>query len=181
VLTTPARVFRRSVRIGVLEPPDRRSRTTSLRAVQAVAWEHNNDAAPARPLVLSVPGAPRGEVVIEIDEGDNQPLPIERATLLVPSYAARFFRSDAAPLVLVYGRPDLSPPRYDLALLSPYVLGQRAQTIEAGPERGGNGEALEPGAAASPSLVSPTVFWAVLGLAVVVLLGVVVRLVRRET
>ena len=67
-------------------------------------------------------------------------------------------------------------PRYDLALLAPYVLGQRAQTIHAGPERGTNGDT--PGAGAQPSLVSPVAFWAVLGLAVVVLLGLVVRMVR---
>jgi hypothetical protein len=179
VLTTRARVFERTVRIGVLQPPDRQGRTPGLSAVQTHVWRHEDDAVPARPLTLAVPHAPIGEVVIEIDEGDNQPLPIERATLLVPSYAVRFFRADAAPLLLAYGRPNLPNPRYDLALLAPYVLGQRAQTAEAGPERGANGDAPESGA--QPSLVSPMAFWAVLGVAVVVLLGLVVRMVRRET
>jgi hypothetical protein len=179
VLTTRARVFERTVRIGVLLPPDRQGRTPSLGAVQTQVWRHDDDAVPARPLTLSVPYAPQGEVVIEVDEGDNQPLPIERATLLVPSYAVRFFRADAAPLLLAYGQPNLPNPRYDLALLAPYVLGQRAQTVQAGPERGANGEASEPGA--QPSLVSPMIFWAVLGVAVVVLLGLVVRMVKRET
>ena len=176
VLTTRARVFERTVRIGVLPPPDRQGRTPGLTAIQTQVWRHEDDAVPARPLTLTVPHAPLGDVVIEIDEGDNQPLPIERATLLVPSYAVRFFRADAAPLLLAYGRPNLQNPRYDLALLAPYVLGQRAQTVEAGPERGANGDA--PGASTQPSLVSPMVFWAVLGLAVVVLLGLVVRMVR---
>ena len=176
VLTTRARVFERTVRIGVLLPPDRQGRSPGLAAVQTQVWRHDDDAVPARPLTLTVPFAPRGDVVIEIDEGDNQPLPIERATLLVPSYAVRFVRADAAPLLLAYGRPNLPNPRYDLALLAPYVLGQRAQTVQAGPERGANGEA--PGSGAQPSLVSPMVFWAVLGLAVVVLLGLVVRMVR---
>ena len=178
VLTTRARVFERTVRIGVLLPPDRQGRTPGLGNVQTHVWRHEDDAVPARPLTLDVPFAPRGDVVIEIDEGDNQPLPIERATLLVPSYSVRFFRADAAPLVLAYGRPNLPSPRYDLALLAPYVLGQRAQTIHAGPERGTNGDT--PGSGAQPSLVSPVVFWAVLGLAVVVLLGLVVRMVRKE-
>jgi hypothetical protein len=178
VLTTPARVFERTVRIGVLLPPDRQGRTPRLGAVQTQVWRHDDDAVPARPLTLDVPFAPRGDVVIEIDEGDNQPLPIERATLLVPSYSVRFFRADAAPLVLAYGRPNLPNPRYDLALLAPYVLGQRAQTIQAGPERGTGGQATESGE--PPSVVSPMVFWAVLGVAVVVLLGLVVRMVRKE-
>jgi len=176
VLTTRARVFRRTVRIGVRPPPDRQGRT-ALRPIETRVWEQRDDAAAAPPLTLPVPHAFTGEVVLDVDEGDNQPLPIERATLLVPSYAVRFFRSDAAPLLLAYGRQDLTPPRYDLSLLAPYVLGQRARPIEAGAERGRDGA---PGGSAAP-LVSPAVFWGALGVAVVVLLGIVVRLVRRET
>lgn len=179
VLTTRARVFQRVVRIGVLLPPDRQARRTTLQALQTRNWEHKDDALAAPPLALRLPAATTGEVVIEIDEGDNQPLPIERATLLLPSYAVRFYRSDAAPLILAYGRQDLAAPRYDLALLSPYVLGQRAHTVEAGPESGPGGRPV--GDRNTPSLVSPPAFWAVLGLAVVVLLGLVARLVRRES
>jgi hypothetical protein len=178
VLTTQARVFRRSVRLGVLEPPDRQARTIRLRETQRRSWAHQDEATSAPALRLALPYAPDGELVLEIDEGDNQPLPIERATLLLPSYAVRFYRSDAAPLLLAYGRPDLAAPRYDLALLSPFVLGQRARTIDAGPETRG-GEA--PSSTAGTTLVSPAMFWGVLGLAVVVLLGIVVRLVRRDT
>jgi len=180
VLTTQARVFQRVVRVGVLAPPDRQSRTPSLRFVQTRSWAHQDDAVSAPALTVALPIAPAGEIVVEIDEGDNQPLPIERATLLVPSYAVRFYRSDAAPLQLAYGREDLAWPRYDLSLLSPFVLGQRARTVEAAPEAGTTGTTTG-GANSTPSLVSPLVFWGALGLAVVVLLGLVVRLVRRET
>lgn len=181
VLTTRARVFQRMVRIGVLVPPDRQARTATLQQLQNRSWQHTDDALAAPPLTLRLPVAPRGEVVIEIDEGDNQPLPIERATILIPSYAVRFFRSDAAPLLLAYGRADLPAPRYDLALLSPYVLGQRAQTVEAAPEEGPAGSAAAGPGASGETLVSPAIFWGVLGLSVVVLLGLVVRMVRRET
>jgi len=177
VLTTRARVFRRTVRIGVRPPPDRQGRTV-LRTIETRLWEQRDDAAAAPPLTLPVPHAFTGEVVLDVDEGDNQPLPIERATLLVPSYAVRFFRSDAAPLLLAYGRQDLTAPRYDLSLLAPYVLGQRARPVEAGPERGADGGAHGP---QSRALVSPAVFWSTLGVSVIVLLGIVVRLVRRET
>jgi hypothetical protein len=176
VLTTRARVFRRTVRIGLLAPPDRQGRAATLRATETRVWEQSDDAVAAAPLTFLVPSGSDGDVVLEVDEGDNQPLPIERATLLLPSYAVRFFRSDAAPLLLAYGRRDLTPPRYDLALLSPFVLGQRARTIAAGPEGGPAGSD-----AAGATLVPPAVFWGVLGLSVVVLLGLVVRMVRRET
>ena len=176
VLTTRARVFRRMVRIGLRPPPDRQGRTV-LRTIETRVWEQRDEAAAAPRLTLPLPPALSGEVVLDVDEGDNQPLPIERATLLVPSYAVRFFRSDAAPLLLAYGGQDLTPPRYDLSLLAPYVLGQRARPIEAGPERGRDGG---PDGPPSRTLVSPGVFWGALSLAVIVLLGLVVRLVRRE-
>jgi hypothetical protein len=187
VLTTRSRVFQRIVKIGVLMPPDRQSRTPTARFTQTRSWQHNDDAEPAPALTLKPPSAERGDVVIEIDEGDNQPLPIERATLLLPSYAVRFYRSDAAPLFLAYGRADLVHPQYDLSLLERFVLGQRAQSVQAGPERGsdaGSGSSpasTEPGAQPSGTRMSSALFWGALGLSVVVLLGVVVRLVRRET
>ena len=59
-----------------------------------------------------------------------------------PSYAVRFHRSDAAPLLLAYDRQDLRARQCDLALLSPFVLGQRARTIEAAPETGADGDLL---------------------------------------
>ena len=178
VLTTRARVFQRMVRIGVLAPPDRQARRATLQMLQNRSWQHTDDAVAAPPLTLRLPVAPAGEIVIEVDEGDNQPLPIERATILIPSYAVRFYRSDDAPLLLAYGRQDLRAPQYDLALLSPFVLGQRARTIDAAPETGADGKPTAGTDGAAPSLVSPAVFWGVLGLSVLVLLGLVVRMLR---
>jgi hypothetical protein len=175
VLSTRARVFRRPVRLGVLLPPDRQGQARFV-PTTIVTWAQADDATAAPPLRLPVPAAPRGTIVVDVDEGDNQALPIETATLLVPSYAVRFFRSDPAPLLLAYGRRDLAAPTYDLSLLAPQLLGQRATQVEAAPERA-------PAAADTdaPQFISPVVFWGVLGLAVVVLLGLVIRLVRRET
>jgi hypothetical protein len=179
VLTTRARVFRRTVRIGVLPPADRQGRVR-FQPTDTRSWNQSDENTAARPLTLPVPPGSRGEVVLEIDEGDNQPLPIERATLLVPSYAVRFFRSGPSPLRLAYGRPDLASPQYDLSLLASEVMGQRAVQVEAGPERRPDGS--DPAAArGSTAPLSAAAFWGVLGLAVIVLLGVVVRLVRRET
>jgi hypothetical protein len=82
------------------------------------------------------------------------------------------YRPANAVLRLAYGREDLTPPRYDLALLAPQVLGVAASEVTA--------------AATSATvtkertlvLASPAVFWSVLGVAVVVLLGFVVKLMR---
>ena len=78
-------------------------------------------------------------------------------------------------LRLVYGRADLSAPQYDLALLAPQVLGASAADLAAGPEQGARRTTEEP-----PCSSGPAVFWAAMGLATVVLLGIIVRLVRTE-
>ncbi len=174
VLQTRARVFTRGVTLAMLTPPTEQRRLPALAQLSSSLWQHSNQDAPARGLVFDFPETRSGDVVVIVDEGDNQPLPIEKATLLLRSYAIRFYRPAGQPLRLVYGRDDLSAPRYDLALLAPRVMGSRAEEVHAAPE--------QPAAASSaaPAIVPPRVFWASLGLAVVVLLGLIARLVRRE-
>ena len=83
------------------------------------------------------------------------------------------FREPASSLRLAYGRADLEPPRYDLALLAPQVLGEAAAEAAPGPEP-------LAGAPSATDLVSARMFWVILAAAVAVLLGMIVRLVRRE-
>ena len=104
-----------------------------------------------------------------VDEGDNAPLPITAARLLLPSYRLRFYLGGS--LRLVYGRDDLQPPQYDLALLAPRVMGARATEIVAAP-------AAAAAAAARPSFAAPQTFWIVLTGAVLVLLALIVKLIR---
>jgi hypothetical protein len=75
------------------------------------------------------------------------------------------------PLTLVYGRDDVSLPRYDLALLAPQVMGAEARELMPVPV-----DAEKPGPVAS--LVSPKFFWAGLVVAVIVIVGVIVRSMR---
>ena len=173
-LETRARVFRRSVSIAALLPPTARAREHRLDTIASYTWTHADQDTPAPALLIEVPEEREGELVVLVDEGDNQRLPIEKSTLLLPSYAVRLFRPADRPLRLVYGRDDLGVPRYDLALLTSQVMGRVAVDVSPAAEQGS--QAQTPGAA----LVSPPVFWASLGLAVIVLVGVIVRLVRRE-
>ena len=165
--------------MGVLHPAEGR-RVAEVEIVSTHVWTQANDATAAPPLRLRFVESIDQKIVLQIDEGDNQPLPIERATLLLPNYAVRFLRTDSGPLRLVYGRHDLSAPQYDLQLLAPQMLGQPATEVRAEPERGPDGKPVAD-AGPPPPLVSPAVFWGALGLAVAVLLGLVVRLIRRET
>ena len=76
---------------------------------------------------------PETEILLVVDEGDNAPLPLTKARLLLPSYRLRFYHTGNASLRLAYGRDDLQPPQYDLALLAPRVMGARAREVDAAP------------------------------------------------
>jgi hypothetical protein len=113
------------------------------------------------------------EVLVTVEEGDNSPLQLAPARLLLPSYRLRLFRERDAALRLAYGRDDLSPPQYDLALIAPQLTGVAATEVMAGPERTAAPE--------SPlTSMSPKMFWGVLSVAVLVLIALVVRLIRKS-
>jgi hypothetical protein len=174
VLTTSARVFTRSVAVFVeRQPVTSRDRVEAARVASAV-WSHADPADAAPPLTLDLPAMRGRELVLLIDEGDNAPLTLDQATLLLPGYAIRFLRSDEAPLTLYYGEDTVSAPRYDLALLRPYLLDASATDVVAGPER------QQVAATATPASLPTWAFWGVLVAAVVVLLALIGRLLRSE-
>jgi hypothetical protein len=176
VLTTSARVFRRTVTVGLERPPDRRRRDYFLQQIDAQVWQGLNRDAAAPELSINLPriyGLDADTLTLAIDEGDNRPLPIKEARLLLPSYRLRFYRPASTDLRLAYGRDDLSAPRYDLALLAPIVMGAEALEIVPGTETASTA------AAQTASLVSPRVFWTFLGAAILVLGAVLFRLVRQ--
>jgi hypothetical protein len=176
VFTTRARVFQRTVELVSLIPAAER-RPARLNRHDRATWVHADQtlATPSLPLSFTLPSAFDGDLFLLVDEGDNQPLPIDKVTVLLPSYVLRLFRRADQPLRLAYGRDDLDAPRYDLQLLAPQLMGQRAAEVMPAAETSIN-------AAATATVVSvpPLVFWSALCLAVVVLLVLVVRLMRRE-
>lgn len=171
VLETSARVFDRQVQVAIERQPDRRRRDAWLDVVAASTWSHARQDAAAHALVLPLKGTDATELVLIVDEGDNAALPITGARLLLPSYRLRFYRPASSPLRLVYGRDDLAPPQYDLALLAPQVMGAEARETTATPPQVHAG----PG----DSFISPRLFWALLAGAVLVLLALIARLVAR--
>lgn len=171
VLTTSGRVFARRVTIGARRPADRRHRDAWFETLGASDWNHNDNTTAAPPLTIPIPSTDATDLTLLVEEGDNAPLQITGATLVLPGYRLRFYRGASETLHLVYGRPDLQPPRYDLQLLSTDVLGSPATDVRAAAEQNAVQE--------TAALVSPRVFWLALGIAVVVLLGLVVKLTMR--
>jgi hypothetical protein len=103
-----------------------------------------------------------------VDEGDNSRLPIAAPTLLLPTYRLRFYRDRAdEALTLLYGRPGLGAPTYDIALLAPELVGAAAVEVAPGGE-----------SAAAAGRIPHAVFWAVLGVAVLAMIGLIARLLK---
>ena len=175
VLTTRARVFQRTVTLGTVVPASDRVAARFI-PMSERDWVHADEAIAAPALTFTLPEERNGDLFLIIEEGDNQPLPIDKASILMPAYAVRLFRRPQLPLRLIYGSDTVGPPQYDLQLLAPQVLGRAAEEVTAGPERALGSS----GGDRSIELVSPIVFWSALGLTVVVLLGLVVRLMKRE-
>ena len=174
-ISTPARVFDRSVSVAVERPPTERRRDAWLEMVTTARWVHADQERAAAPLTLSLPALHATDVLIVVDEGDNSPLPLGPAHILLPSSRIRLFREKTTAIRLAYGRTDLDRPQYDLALLRPQVLGTAAEEVTAGPERQNTVEAT------TAAFVSPRLFWAALAVSVVVLLFLIVRLLRSAT
>ena len=173
VMTTPARVFDRRVVVGEERERDERRRDPWFNMLAAAEWRHADQDRAARPLTIDVPPIHSTELLVLVDEGDNTPLPIETARLLLPSYRIRLYRGGGTALRVAYGRRDLARPQYDLALLAPQVLGASAREVALDAER------PAASAASTATLVSPRIFWWALAIAVVVLVGFIVRLLRQ--
>jgi hypothetical protein len=171
VLDSPGRVFQRNVQIGFERPPDRRHRDTWFDVRSTTVWRHADEETPALPLSIRLEGAGPRDVLVVIDEGDNAPLPISGARLLLPSYRLRFYHPRDASLRLAYGRDDLAAPEYDLALLARQVMGAAAREVSAVPEAATDGGSPAP-------IIPPWTFWTLLGIAVVVLIAMIGRLAR---
>jgi len=171
VFETSARVFQRTVQLGLEQPADRRQRDPWFDVTASTTWTHADQQTAAQPLALPVRESSATDWLVVINEGDNSPLPVSAVRLLLPSYRLRFYRPAAAALRLVYGRNDLAPPQYDLALLAPQVMGVAAHELSAAPETAG-------AASTTPTLISARAFWIFLSVAVLVLLALIVRLLR---
>ena len=170
-LETTARVFTRRVALLRERLGGRPETAGTFHEAAWGTWESADPDREAPALVLELAEGEGRELFVAVDDGDNAPLPLPRASLLLPAYRLRFVREEGAALALVYGRADLASPHYDLELLAPRLLGAPAFEAVLPPE--------EKGAGAADSAAGPKLFWAVLVGAVVAMLLIVARLLRR--
>jgi hypothetical protein len=162
VLETGARVFSRQVLVREPVPGG------EAVVLAASAWTHQDPETPAPPLALPLPLLRGALLLLDVAEGDNQPLPLQRARLLLPGWRLRFFQPEG-PLELCYGQ-ELAPPQYDLALLAGRLRDAPAREVTL------DGAGAEPGPDRTRTVTR--VFWAVLALAVAGLLVLLARLLK---
>lgn len=170
VLTTSARVFDRDV---VLRRFADNHRNRGAASINGATWRSADPELLPPPLTFDVPLRGAGGVEVVVDEGDNAPLPIESAQLLLPSSALRFHHP-GTPVFLLYGNRRASAPRYDLALLAPRLFGEPAREVPMPAGAASTHPADENGPARK-------LFWVGIAIAAVVLIVMLVRLLSAET
>lgn len=160
VLETDARTFRRDLRAE-------RVQSGGAQTLWQGCWTQADGFGRS---TLSIPlGAPlEGGLRVVVDEGDNQPLPLTGARLLLPAWRLRFFHP-GTPLRLAYGA-ELGAPRYDLALLADRLRSVPAQELVLGDA---------PGEARAVADRQSLLFWSVLVAAAAALLVLLGRLLKR--
>jgi hypothetical protein len=169
VLATPARVFERPVHVTITRR-DAARREERIETLARAVWRHVDPETAAPPLVLDLPALDVAAVTLSVDEGDNTPLPLLPPRLLLPSYRLRFYAASDGVRTLLYGEPSLAPPRYDLALLAPRLVGVSSSDASLGPE--GVNAVPAAGGRGGP------LFWGILVAAVLALLVLLGRLLR---
>lgn len=161
VFETPARVFERGVVLR--QAPNERLTTTFA----DTTWRSADPELLPPALALDAPAGQRSLELV-VDEGDNAPLPVTGARLLLPSAALRFHHP-GTPLFLLYGNAEAARPRYDLALLAPRLFGAPARELRLA--------TVTPAAEEPSQTRERKFFWLAMIGAAVVLLALLTRLV----
>ncbi|MBI4237029.1 MAG: DUF3999 family protein [Deltaproteobacteria bacterium] len=175
VVETSARVFRRFVRVVADRmPPDPRQRSQEIEVARWF-WSHADAETAAPPVRLALPAAVGTQrMTLEIEEGDNSPLPLTAVRFETTAYRVRFFAATPQPLRLLYGNAAVPAPHYDLALLADVLMGRAAHEPHLAPEaEGGDARSVS----TAPSMY---LFWSVLIVTALGLALLFIRLLRKN-
>jgi hypothetical protein len=169
VLETSGRVFDRAVELYA----DDGKKHAPPRLLASGRWTHAVPERPAPSLTLRLGAVESRRLLLLVEDGDNAPLTVGAAKLLLPTWRLRFFHP-GTPLQLLHGARDVGAPRYDLSLLAPRLRAAPAVEVDfiAGTAEGGPLDAAEK--------TGRIAFWVVLGVAVVALLALLGKLLGKE-
>lgn len=114
---------------------------------------------------------------LETENGDNPAIDLENFQLFYPATRVLFKARPNDQLFLYYGNPDASPPQYDLTLVANQLLAANKATASPGAQEQLRKSLWRENQKAGRGGV---VFWAILGLVVVVLLVIISRLLPKS-
>jgi hypothetical protein len=175
VFTVSEPLFERRAAVFEMREDRRGQRWAS--ALGEAAWTRRGPADSGR-CAVALSTAPTGRrLVLEIDHGDNTPFAPMSVEAVYPLRRVRFASPARAAVVLHYGNPEATAPRYDLQLAAPKLLASQEHTAVLAPPAAleaddGGGLTLGTGA-------GRYAFWGALALVVVVLVWLVARLLPK--
>lgn len=120
-LRTDATLFERQVTVS-------RVRGTALDPLRAVSWVGR-----VRPMALTIPVAAAigDELVVEIANGDDPPLPIDEVTVRAAGWELVAVLPEGGA-ALLYGAPSVASPSYDLDLLAAHLASRASAEASVG-------------------------------------------------
>jgi hypothetical protein len=166
VLRTSARVFERTIELR-RAAEKQRGRTPAT--ITTTIWRAADPELLPPAMTFDPPLSGNDVLEVVVHEGDNAPLPLTRAELLLPSVALRFHHP-GTEIFLLYGNREVAAPRYDLALLAPRLFAQPARELTLVPAGTRVDEPADQGAR--------KFFWIAIGGAALVLLLLLAKLLR---
>lgn len=165
ILSTPTPTFSRTLTLRALHPDP-----PNAQPIASAEWSRTEEDSVAE-LRLALPWKAPGDLLLEVEEGDNAPLPLNTPRLEVPAYRLRFFHPGGTQLTLLYGNSDHKLPSYDISLLASELQDQPATAVSLGPVQD-NPDRGPVGAAGS-------LFWIGIVVAATVLFGLLIRLLLK--
>ncbi len=114
---------------------------------------------------------------MEIQNGDNPPIELKDFQMFYPVTRLLFKTQTGDELLLYYGNPEASAPRYDLSLVAGQILAADKSSASLGAEmqlKQGSWNERQPTGRAG------VFFWGALALVVVVLLALISRLLPKS-
>ena len=117
---TKAALFQREARLFEEVADSRGERYP--RMLGGASWVRRPETKSSR-LLLVLTGPPQTEtLLLEIDNGDNPALELEKFQVFVPVSRLLFKAPPGATVELCYGNPNAVAPSYDLSLVAPQML-----------------------------------------------------------
>jgi len=131
-----------------------------------------------RPVTVSFPARRVQDLVLQVEDGSDAPLPIDRVQGRFP-LPTLYFPAPEGEYALLLGDPDAVAPSYELTRARSLVLAVASAPADAAPLKGNPVYSRTAGLLAGPGL-QRTVLWVALVIAVLVLGLFTLRLARRE-